>query len=119
MKKLLFLFVFQFFFNTVFSQSTTKRFSLGLINFKDTVSVDYDLKNNTGKPLVILSSRSSCDCTWIEYPKQPIRNGTVARLKVFLYAKDKGNILKNINIYLSDGTNHTITLIGKVDKTVR
>lgn len=60
----------------------------------------YEFKfTNTGKePLIISDAKGSCDCTIPDWPKQPIRPGETAVIKVKYDTKKVGPINKTVTI---------------------
>jgi hypothetical protein len=55
---------------------------------------------NTGKaPLLLSNVRSSCGCTVPEWPKEPVKPGDKASIKVSYNTKLPGNFTKTITVY--------------------
>lgn len=73
---------------------------------------------NTGKePLIITDAKGSCDCTVPEWPKQPIRPGETATIKVKYDTKKVGLFNKTVTI-TSNARNESVSelkIIGTVE----
>jgi hypothetical protein len=55
---------------------------------------------NTGtEPLVLSNVRSSCGCTIPQWPKDPIKSGESASIKVIYDTQRIGNFTKSISVY--------------------
>lgn len=67
------------------------------------VSHDFTIKNTGKSPLVILSARASCGCTVPEIPKEPIKPGGTAVVKVSFDPKGRpGEFNKSIQVKSND-----------------
>lgn len=72
---------------------------------------------NTGKePLIITDAKGSCDCTVPEWPKQPIRPGESATIKVKYDTKKVGLFNKTVTI-TSNARNESVSEL-KITGTV-
>lgn len=73
---------------------------------------------NTGtEPLIITDAKGSCDCTVPEWPKQPIRPGESATIKVKYDTKKVGLFNKTVTI-TSNARNESVSelkIIGTVE----
>jgi hypothetical protein len=73
---------------------------------------------NTGKePLIITDAKGSCDCTVPEWPKQPIRPGESATIKVKYDSKKVGLFNKTVTI-TSNAKNESVSelkIMGTVE----
>lgn len=89
----------------------------------DTVAYDYGnvqlggngvhefVFENTGtKPLVLSNVRSSCGCTIPEWPKDPIKSGEKASIKVKYDTRRVGPFSKSITVYSNAGTAPVVVL---------
>lgn len=74
----------------------------GQVSRGDTVTTVFRVKA-ADKPVILLSATTDCGCTWAEYPKQPLRPGETAQVKVFFAARDKGNFHKTVRLRLHAG----------------
>jgi len=65
---------------------------------------------NKGKePLLLSNVRSSCGCTVPSWPKEPLKKGDEAEIKVKYDTKRIGNFSKSITVY-SNATNNPVVL---------
>ncbi len=67
------------------------------------VSCTFTLSNNGDKPIVIYNISTTCGCTKIEWPREPVRPGRKAEITV-TYSNDEGPYPfdKNVTVYLSE-----------------
>jgi hypothetical protein len=72
---------------------------------------------NTGKkPLIISSARGSCGCTVPTYPKEPIKKGQKAKIKVHYDTNRVGVFTKTVTVVSNGKTpTKTITIKGDVE----
>jgi hypothetical protein len=71
----------------------------GEIDFSSDGTSEFSF-TNTGKGQLILKNvKSSCGCTVPEWPKEPIRNGETAVIKVWYDTHRVGNFSKSIYVY--------------------
>ncbi|MDE6300276.1 MAG: DUF1573 domain-containing protein [Muribaculaceae bacterium] len=60
---------------------------------------EFEFKNVTDEPVVVLSASAQCGCTRPEYPVKPIAPGASATIKVtFVPAGQKGNVNKDVRV---------------------
>lgn len=55
---------------------------LGRMHSGEVVAMGIGVRNNTDSPIVITRTESTCGCTDIDYPSQPITVGDTARVEV-------------------------------------
>ena len=55
---------------------------LGRMHSGEVVAMGIGVHNNTDKPIVITHTETTCGCTDIDYPSQPIPVGDTARVEV-------------------------------------
>ena len=55
---------------------------LGRMHSGEVVAMGIGVRNNTDSPIVITRTESTCGCTEIDYPSQPITVGDTARVEV-------------------------------------
>lgn len=53
-------------------------------------SFDYRFVNNTAHPVVVLSTRPSCDCTRADYPHSPVLPGDTSHIRVIYDGRGRG-----------------------------
>lgn len=87
----------------------------GQVVYKAPVTVAYDIRNVSDKPLAISKVLTSCGCTSVDYPRQAIASHGSAVVKVTYDAKQMGTFNKLVRIY-SNGAAAPLelTIKGKV-----
>ncbi len=73
-------------------------YNFGRILRNHAVSVAFEFKNPSMVPLFIMSVEPSCGCTVANYPKEPIKAGQKAEIKITFDAKDTGHFKKSIAV---------------------
>lgn len=93
----------------VHDYGTVKQGANGVCEFK--------FKNTGKEPLIISSARGSCGCTVPEWPKEPIKPGESATIKVSYDTKRIGPINKSVTITSNARTepNKVIRITGNVE----
>lgn len=96
----------------------TDTFDFGTIKQGDVVTHEYKFTNVGKEPLVITGAHGSCGCTVPEWPKEPIKKGTKASIKVtFNSAGKQGDQMKTVTINSNAKQNpKTIYIKGKITK---
>ena len=64
-------------------------YDFGIIKQGEKATHDYKIKNIGNSDLLITSAKGSCGCTVPEWPKEPIRPGSIAKIKVTFDSKGK------------------------------
>ena len=64
-------------------------YDFGTIEQGDSVKYNFKFKNTGNDPLIIYSATASCGCTVPQYPKEPIKKGQKAVIKVTFNSADK------------------------------
>lgn len=63
------------------------------------VSHEFEFVNTGDAPLLVMSASASCGCTRPEYPRQPVKAGKKARLKVTYNPKGRpGEFSKTVTV---------------------
>lgn len=75
----------------------------GQVVFKNPVTAEFHVTNSGGRPLVISDVRTSCGCTSVQFPKDPIPGGKEFVVKATYDAKQMGHFDKQIGIYSNAG----------------
>ncbi len=116
-------------FSTVQAQEAEVKTSLAEIKFDKDVhdygnikqnangTCEFKFKNTGKEPLIISMARGSCGCTVPEWPKEPIKPGESASIKVNYDTKRVGQISKTVTI-TSNAKNEpskTLTIKGNVE----
>jgi hypothetical protein len=81
----------------------------GTIEYNSNGEREFKFKNTGKEPLVIQSATGSCGCTVPTPPKDPIKPGETASIKVKYDTKRVGNFEKTITV-ISNAKNGTVML---------
>lgn len=73
--------------------------SLGHFDWKEEKKAVFKIKNIGGCPLVINDVTTSCGCTSVDYPKEPVRPGDSLSLQVTYKADHPEHFDKTITVY--------------------
>lgn len=71
----------------------------GKIVYNKPAVVNFELKNKGGARLVINDVKTSCGCTSVEYPRQPIESGGTFTVTATYDARQLGHFHKELAIY--------------------
>lgn len=80
----------------------------GTLKVEDVKVVTITFTNIGKKPLILDDVISSCDCTTVEWSKQPIMPGKKGTIKAKYTAKNKGLISKRITVLSNANTDRVI-----------
>lgn len=87
----------------------------GQVIFQTPVKAEFTLKNSGSSPLKIDNVRSSCGCTSVSYPSEPIAPGASFTVTATYDAKTMGHFQKEIGVYSNASSEPTmLTLKGIV-----
>lgn len=78
-------------------QNTT--IDCGQVVFRQPVTAQYVMKNSGSSPLTITDVRTSCGCTTVSFPTEPIAPGASFTVSAVYDAKTMGHFAKRIGIY--------------------
>ncbi|MFR2510579.1 DUF1573 domain-containing protein [Odoribacter laneus] len=79
---------------------TQPTFNFGKITSGETVSHTYSLKNTGDHYLIIKNIQTSCGCTTVDYPKEPIAPGKEGKLEIAFNSSGRyGKQYKEIRIF--------------------
>lgn len=73
--------------------------SLGDFDWKEERKAAFTIKNVGKHPLVINNVATSCGCTLVDYPKEPVRSGDSIPLRVTYKADQPEHFDKTITVY--------------------
>lgn len=73
--------------------------SLGRFDWKEEKRVVFKIKNIGDSPLVINDVSTSCGCTSVDYPKEPVRPGESVSLQVNYKAEHPEHFDKTVTVY--------------------
>jgi hypothetical protein len=91
-----------------------KQSEIDIKNFKkgETSTATFVLENTGEQPLIIRNVKSSCECTVLEWEKQPVGTGKTVKIKVNVKPDSLGYFNNCITVYCNTDKGH-ITLIVK------
>lgn len=88
---------------------------LGEVAFKHPATAQFTLKNTGHEATTIEEVRSSCGCTSVSYPRQPIAAGGEFTVSAVYDARQMGHFQKQVAIYADDAAEPVVlTLRGVV-----
>lgn len=92
--------------------------NVGKVPFGVPVTREFKMKNVSRENLILLSVRSGCYCTTVEWSQEPIPPGGTGVFKVTFDAQKEGDFYKIVMVSTNFDSNQTVpfALIGKVDK---
>lgn len=61
-------------------------------------TIEFEFYNTGKEPVVVNSVRPGCGCTLVDYPKEPVAPGQVARIIATYNAATKGAFIKNVTV---------------------
>lgn len=79
----------------------TDKYDFGKIKQGVPVTTFFEVKNTSGKPVVIENAWGSCGCTTPEVPKEPIMPNGTTKVKVQYNAAALGTFTKDVYIKLA------------------
>lgn len=86
---------------------------MGHVIYGSTAEKSFKLRNATDEPVSLLDYTTTCKCTWLELPKEPINAGDVAEVKmVFDSRGERGNIGNFLSITTSDERCRVVVWMG-------
>ncbi len=92
----------------------SKMIDLGPIQKDKATDATFEFTNNTDQPVVIARVKSSCGCTVTSYERKAILPGESTSVTATYNAKKVGGFRKNVTVFLSDDSQHVLSLKGKV-----
>lgn len=76
---------------------------MGRVIYGATAEKSFRLKNATDEPIALLDYTTTCKCTWLELPNEPIKAGGEADVKMLFDSRGEfGNIGNFLTILTSD-----------------
>lgn len=88
---------------------------LGTIQKNKAVDVEFTFTNNGKMPLVLKNVRTSCGCTEVSFPREPIMPGKTGTISVTYDASDSGTFNKKLTVL--DNTKegmHVLSIRGAI-----
>ncbi len=83
----------------------------GIIPQNTPVIHSFTFKNTGKSPFILVSVLPSCGCTTVEWPKEPIKPGASASIKVTFNAASPGIFTKNVAVTTNASAAPTILYI--------
>ena len=91
----------------------------GQVQYRRPVTVQFEARNQSGRPITIAKVRSSCGCTVASYPSQAIANGKTFKVSAVYDARQLGHFQKELALYVDGGNKPVyLTLRGVVVEEV-
>lgn len=91
----------------------------GQVQYRRPVTVQFEARNQSGRPITIAKVRSSCGCTVASYPSQAIANGKTFKVSAVYDARQLGHFQKELALYVDGGAKPVyLTLRGVVVEEV-
>jgi hypothetical protein len=77
--------------------------------------IEFEFKNTSKEPVVVVSAQGSCGCTSTDFPKTPVLPGTTTKITATFNAANKGNFTKTVTVKIaSEETPVILTFKGVV-----
>ena len=86
----------------------------GSIEHKKPVTAEFEFTNNSNAPVAVTKVGTTCGCTAANYPKEPVKPGEKAKIKLKYDAVSPGFFKKAAKIHFSDGSAKEVEIEGKV-----
>ena len=83
-------------------ESALELVDCGQVEFRKPITVNFKLKNNTGKPFSITEATTDCGCTTIEIPRATIAAGEEYKVTAVYDAKTLGRFVKRAYLTLNN-----------------
>jgi hypothetical protein len=95
---------------------TKAELDLGLLEYKHSKTVSFEIENPGETPLIIFDVKTSCGCTVPNWSKKPIKPGKTESIQVTYDADFPGRFKKTIAVFYN-GANSPDTLVisGEVE----
>lgn len=93
-----------------------RQINIGKAPFGQPVSREFELRNISTENLMILEVKSSCHCTVVEYPQEPIAPGAMERIKVTYDGQKEGDFYRIVTVLTNFDAVQSVPLImtGKI-----
>lgn len=89
------------------------KYNFGFIRQGEIVTHEYSFSNNGDAPLVISECEAACECTKVEFPKEPIMPKATGKIKVTFDSKSAMDRQERTVIVKSNAANSPVTLVFK------
>lgn len=89
------------------------KYNFGFIRQGEIVAHEYSFTNNGDAPVVITECEVACECTKVEFPKEPIMPKATGKIKVTFDSKSAMDRQERTVIVKSNAVNSPATLVFK------
>lgn len=63
--------------------------------------IEFEFKNTSKEPVVVVSAQGSCGCTSTDFPKTPVLPGATTKITATFNAANKGNFTKTVTVKIA------------------
>ena len=63
--------------------------------------IEFEFKNTSKEPVVVVSAQGSCGCTNTDFPKTPVLPGASTKITATFNAANKGNFTKTVTVKIA------------------
>lgn len=71
----------------------------GQVQYRRPITIQFEARNQTGRPLVVSEVRTDCGCTAASFPKEPVPNGKTFKVSATYDARQMGHFQKQLAVY--------------------
>lgn len=89
------------------------KYNFGFIHQGDIVTHDFVFTNSGEEPIVISDAEVACECTKVDYPKQPVPKGAKGTIKVTFDSKSAMDRQERTVLVKSNAANSPVKLTFK------
>jgi hypothetical protein len=89
------------------------KYNFGFIRQGEIVTHEYTFTNNGDAPVVISECEVACECTKVEFPREPIMPKSNGKIKVTFDSKSAMDRQERTVIVKSNAANSPVTLVFK------
>lgn len=80
---------------------TNKTIDVGEIPQGIPKPIEFEFKNTSKEPVVVVSAQGSCGCTSTDFPKTPVLPGATTKITATFNAANKGNFTKTVTVKIA------------------
>lgn len=63
--------------------------------------IEFEFKNTSKEPVVVVSAQGSCGCTSTDFPKTPVLPGATTKITATFNAANKGDFTKTVTVKIA------------------
>ena len=63
--------------------------------------IEFEFKNTSKEPVIVVSAQGSCGCTNTDFPKTPVLPGATTKITATFNAANKGNFTKTVTVKIA------------------